>query len=63
MAKSFSASLPRGTNLCCITTRGDNIRGNVVATDEKFGALVISKFVIFSRKKKVVLLTIHMLRS
>lgn len=41
--RSLSATLPRGTNLACVTTRGDSIRGNVVATDENFGVLVIRK--------------------
>ena len=41
--KGLSAALPRGTNLECVTMREDSIRGEVVATDENYGALVIRK--------------------
>ena len=38
----MSAVLP-GTHLSCKTTLGAVIKGNVIATDENFGTLVISK--------------------
>ena len=39
---SLAAVLTPGSELSCTTTQGDVLRGNVVATDEAVGVVVIS---------------------
>ena len=39
-----TGNFPPGTHLSCKTTLGAVIKGNVLATDENFGTLVISEF-------------------
>ena len=39
--EGLNAALPLGTQLCCTTTYGDTLRGNVIATDETTRAVVI----------------------
>ena len=40
-AQLMSRVLPPGTELCCTTCLGDELRGNVVATDYHLKAVVL----------------------
>ena len=40
--KNLGSVLPPGSELSCITTQGDTLRGNVVATDDQTKVVVIS---------------------
>ena len=43
MLAMSKGQLSPGTNLSCTTAQGVKINGTVLATDDSFGALVISK--------------------